>query len=179
MLKILIATVGGSHQPIITAIKQLQPSYSCFFCSDHDPVTGQIGSRQQIDGTGLIIKRHPADPEPSLPSIPKQLNMSSDQYEIVLVPTDDLDTAVEAMGEAILRLKSIFPEAEIYANYTGGTKSMTAALVLSTLEHQSVHLQLVTGVRSNLTKISSEIEPEHVTSATIERIKKRLANGIE
>jgi len=34
MQKILLITVGGSHQPIITSIQELKPDRVVFICSD-------------------------------------------------------------------------------------------------------------------------------------------------
>lgn len=61
MGNVLVCTVGGSHQPIVTAIRAIKPAYVCFLCTDRDPNTGQPGSRIQVEGTGNVIKAHPAD----------------------------------------------------------------------------------------------------------------------
>jgi len=45
MPKVLIVTVGGSHQPIVTAISSLQPDRVIFLCS-----TGNRGSESQVIG---------------------------------------------------------------------------------------------------------------------------------
>ncbi len=36
---ILLCTVGGSHQPILTAIRERRPAFVLFFCTDKDPGT--------------------------------------------------------------------------------------------------------------------------------------------
>ncbi|WP_334311911.1 hypothetical protein [Aphanizomenon sp. CS-733/32] len=47
MPKILLITVGGSHQPIVTAIRDLQPDRVVFICSDSNK-----GTKSQIIGEG-------------------------------------------------------------------------------------------------------------------------------
>jgi hypothetical protein len=54
---ILICTVGGAHEPILTAIRQTTPRFVCFICSGKDPATGRAGSDVQITGKGSIIKK--------------------------------------------------------------------------------------------------------------------------
>ena len=69
---ILLCTVGGSHQPIVTAIRESRPDHVCFICSGKDPGTGRAGSDVQVLGKGNIIKAKQEDPSPSLPNIPTQ-----------------------------------------------------------------------------------------------------------
>ena len=51
MPKILLITVGGSHQPIVTAIRDLQPDRVIFLCSD-----GAKGSKSQVMEVELLVK---------------------------------------------------------------------------------------------------------------------------
>lgn len=48
MSKILLVTVGGSFQPIVTVIRSLQPDRVIFIASD-----GEKGSKSQVIGGGL------------------------------------------------------------------------------------------------------------------------------
>ncbi|MEW6750621.1 MAG: TIGR02710 family CRISPR-associated CARF protein [Candidatus Latescibacterota bacterium] len=155
---ILICTVGGSHQPIVTAIRDLQPDFVSFVCSGKDPGTGRPGSDTQIAGTGSVIKVQPTDERASLPNIPTQVGLPAEAFEIVLVPTDDLDGAVAAIRTALAGLRQRFPGARLVADYTGGTKTMTAALIIEALEHDDVELHLVTGNRANLVKVQDGTE---------------------
>jgi hypothetical protein len=36
----LVLTVGGSHEPLLAAIDNVQPDYVLFVCSEDDPNTG-------------------------------------------------------------------------------------------------------------------------------------------
>ncbi len=153
MTQILICTVGGSHQPIVSAIKELRPDYVVFICTDKDPASGQAGSRSEIEGKGNFIKAHRDDEKPSLPNIPTQTGLSAEQYHIVLTLSDDLDHIYLDCNQAIDDVVQRFPAAKIAANFTGGTKSMSAGLIMAALEKPEIDLQLVTGSRADLVKV--------------------------
>lgn len=150
---VLICTVGGSHQPIITALEQLAPDHVLFVCTDRDPGTGRAGSLQQIIGKGLVIKSAPDDAKPSLPNIPTQTRLARERFQELLVPADDLNAAFVAIDASLASLKERFPGARLIADYTGGTKTMSAALVAAALDHARVELQVVTGNRANLVRV--------------------------
>jgi len=166
---ILICTVGGSYEPILTAIRQTAPSFVCFICSGKDLATGRAGSDVQIIGKGSIIKKSFTDAKPTLPNIPTQAGLREDQYEVVEVLADDLEQAFGQIRTALLDLSRRFPEGRFLADYTGGTKTMTAALVTATLESDTVELQLVTGSRVDLVKVQSGMEA--AMPANVERIR--------
>lgn len=151
---VLVCTVGGSHQPILTAIKQNQPQFVQFLCTTRDPGTGRAGSDEQITGKGNVIEVRPPQPvSPSLPNIPRLAGLDDDKYEVELVSSDDVDSSFVKMQNKLRELKKRFPSARIIADYTGGTKSMTAALVLAALEEE-IDLGLITGNRANLVQVS-------------------------
>lgn len=172
---VLICTVGGSHQPIVTAISETQPRYVYFICTGRDPATGQPGSEIQIIGKGNVIKARPCDQTPSLPNIPAQTKLTDDQFEVCLVPSDDLDAAYSAISDALTTLRHGFPGAAYVADYTGGTKTMTAALVVAALEAEDVELRLVTGARADLIKVRDGTEGSIVAPA--EHLRLRRAMG--
>jgi len=165
---ILICTVGGSHEPILTSLRQTTPDFVCFICTDRDPATGRPGSDVQILGKGSCIKARPGDETPTLANIPTQAGLREDQYEVIHVPADDLDEVFRILCAAIQRLGQRFPNAQLLADYTGGTKTMTAGLVSAALESDGVELQLVTGSRADLIKVRSGMET--VTQANVERV---------
>ena len=153
MTKILICTVGGSHQPIVSAINDQCPDYVTFICTGKDPATGRPGSSIQITGVGNCIKAGFGDDKPTLPNIPAQTGLSADRIDVCCTLSDDLDQIYLDCDNAITDVLRRFPDANIIADYTGGTKSMSAGLVMAALEHQDVTLQLVTGSRSDLIKV--------------------------
>lgn len=166
---VLLCTVGGSHEPILTALQQTEPDFVCFICTDRDPATNRPGSDVQIVGKGSCIKAHPGDEKPTLPNIPTQAGLREEQYEVVRVPADDLDEVFCILRSTIEKLGQRFPGARLLADYTGGTKTMTAGLVSAALESDGVQLQLVTGSRPDLIKVRSGMEA--VTQANVERVR--------
>lgn len=153
MTQILICTVGGSHQPIVSAIKELRPDFVMFICTDKDPATGRAGSVSQIDGTGNCIKAANSDDKPSLPNIPSQTGLAPEQYQVKVTLADDLDRIYLDCNTAIEHISRRFPNASIAADFTGGTKSMSAGLIMAALEQPNIDLQLVTGSRADLVKV--------------------------
>ncbi len=148
--------------------RELLRSY-CFICSGKDPATGKPGSDTQILGKGNIIKKSPKDDKLTLPNIPTQAGLREDQFELVEVLADDLGQAFEKISAALLILSKRFPNGRFLADYTGGTKTMTAALVTAALESDAVELQLVTGSRTDLVKVRSGMES--AIPANVERIR--------
>ena len=172
-MRILLCTVGGSHQPIITAIRSTRPDYVCFFCTDRDLITKAPGSIDQVTGEGNVIKASYNDRSPTLPNIPTQAGLPDDQFEVKIVPADDLDGAYSVMRDAIAELAERYPDAKCIADYTGGTKTMTAALVCAALEKDDFELQLVAGARTNL--VSVQDGTEQAMTASVARLRLRRA----
>ena len=166
---ILLCTIGGSHQPILKAIEDTSPAYVCFFCTDKDPGTGKPGSILQIKGQGNVIRKNPTDEKPALPNIPVQCGLGEEEYDTELVPADDLDGAFLQIRNAIARLTARFPDARFVADYTGGTKTMTAAMVTAALDSEEIELQLITGARANLSVVKDQTE--HTMVASVARIR--------
>ncbi len=147
---ILLCTVGGSHQPILKAIRSVAPDFVCFFCTGRDPATGKVGSIRQVKGKGNVIGEGPDSATETLPNIPSQAELKPGSFEVSTVPADDLDDCFQLMRTAIFRLTELHPEAKFVADYTGGTKTMSAALVCAVLETDGVDLQLIRGARFGL-----------------------------
>ena len=155
---ILLCTVGGSHQPVLKSIESAAPRHVCFFCTDRDSETGKQGSIVQVTGKDKVIKANAADAAPTLPNIPSQAGLDAGQFEARTVPADDLDGAFFVISDAMADLAERFPQGRLVADYTGGTKTMTAALVCAALERDDVELQLVAGARANLDRVKDGTE---------------------
>ncbi len=173
--KILICTVGGSHQPILTAIREIRPDYVVFACSGRDQGTGRPGSDELILGRGAVVKADQQDTRPSLPNIPAQVGLADDSYEVAAVPADDLDEATAVISRKLTELIVRFPEAALVADYTGGTKSMTAALVTAVLEQENIDLQLVTGNRADLIKVRNGTETSAPANIDAIRLRRSMS----
>ena len=172
---ILLSTVGGSYQPIIKAIRSIAPRHVCFFCTEDDRHTGERGSISQVNGSGNVIKANPNDGRPTLPNIPTQAGLTDDRFEVRIVPSDDLDGAYVAMLGAISLLGGRFPGARFVADYTGGTKTMTAALVCAALQGNEVELQLVSGARRDLVGVVDGTEQAMTASVDRLRLERAMA----
>lgn len=111
----LIASLGGTPEPVVKAITEHRPKVVCFFASQQS--VGQIGPVLDLawdatDGMWQPTKRH-------------------------TVLTDDPEDLIHCyqqalQGAAWIEEQGISPE-EVVVDYTGGTKAMTAALVLATI----------------------------------------------
>lgn len=151
---VLLCTVGGSPEPVLRAISSLKPAYVCFFSTDRDPATKKPGSKQQVVGNSDV-------------GIAARAGLAPDQFDIELVPADDMDAAYLKMRQVAAKMAE--PGRRLVVNYTGGTKTMTAALVCAALERDDTSLQLVSGARPGLDKVQSGTE--EVLTASVDRLR--------
>lgn len=133
--RILFCSVGGSPAPILSAIAELSPDQVIFVCSTTDLATGKAGTRA------------------SAVDIAAQVCLADSHYAILEIPTDDLDAAHAALTTRVARLRREIPDAELLADYTGGTKTMSAALVCVALEND-IQLCLTTGPRTDHQRVT-------------------------
>ena len=172
---VLLCTVGGSHRPVLKAIDETAPDFVCFFCTGPDPATGKAGSNRQVIGKGHVIKARPEDSGATLPNIPAQAGLKESNFRAVEVPADDLDGCFAKMRSAIRDLSARFPaDARLVADYTGGTKTMSAALVHAALESDGINLQLIAGARPGLDRVQPSTE--YAVPASVARV--RLARAM-
>ncbi|UNC93162.1 TIGR02710 family CRISPR-associated CARF protein [Candidatus Contubernalis alkaliaceticus] len=155
MNKILILTVGSSCEPLVTAINMHKPEYVYFLCSDDSnlPHKKTAGSYTTVDGEGFPCKEWSGK---NKPSIVNQTKLQDNQYEIVLIQNkDNLSDCYYASIEAFKKARDNIPYAEILADYTGGTKSMSSGLVAAALDDGEISLYIVGGERLDLVKVRS------------------------
>ncbi|MDR9404889.1 MAG: TIGR02710 family CRISPR-associated CARF protein [Halothece sp. Uz-M2-17] len=152
MSTVLIVTVGGTPQPIVTAIRTLQPDRAIFLCS-----TGSKGSLSQVTGEGTPCEiRRGTEVIDRLPNIPTQAGLG-DKFErdrdvFPISEPDDLAECYHQASAAIQSLRKDAASLQIMADYTGGTKTMSVGLAMAGLDHQ-VTLYLTTGNRTNTIKV--------------------------
>jgi CRISPR-associated protein (TIGR02710 family) len=172
MATILLITVGGSPAPILTAIQSLQPERTIFICSD-----GPRGSVSQIVGEGTPCEiRRGAEVVDRQPNIPTQLGLV-DRFnpETDLVRLDNPDDLAECYQRIAAKIKAVYqenPDAYLYADYTGGTKTMSLSLGMAALDY-GVALYLTTNAtRENLIRVErgQSTERAPTTLLTVERI---------
>ena len=155
MIKILFVTVGGSHQPIVTSITSQKPDRIVFVCSD-----GAKGSKSQIIGEGKPCEvRKGSDVIEALPNIPSQLGLGDRfniERDLVLIQEpDNLSECYNRINQKIREVKQESPSAEIVADYTGGTKTMSVALATAALDAEITLFLTTSTTRQNLIKVES------------------------
>jgi hypothetical protein len=157
MKTILILTVGGSHQPIVTSILQHRPNFVHYLCSDDREKLK--GSYTQVVSEGKVLKSSPDKDKPDLPNIVTLAGLATGQFEVhKIAQYDDLNACYLVAHDLIERLRRETPEVHLLADYTGGTKSMTAGLAAAALDDGRCELSLVTGRRSDLVKVQDQTE---------------------
>lgn len=167
MNTILFITVGGSPSPIITAIQTLSPDRVIFICSD-----GPRGSLSQIIGEGTPCEiRRGAEVIDRLPNLPIHLGLG-DRFNpetdmVTLTDPDDLSEGYQQISLKIRDIKQAQPDAQIYADYTGGTKTMSLSLGAAALDY-GLSLYLTTsGTRENLFRVERGQSTSRATSSTV------------
>ncbi|MCX7622353.1 MAG: TIGR02710 family CRISPR-associated CARF protein, partial [Thermomicrobium sp.] len=135
--RILVLNVGKptdgdiAQRPEAFALREAKPDFVVFVCSH--PAELQPGSLEFVHQYAALAGLPP------------------DRYEVLaLADPDDLVRCYEALVVRFAELRQRFPGAELVADYTAGTKSMSAALVLAALDAEAeplVQLRLVRGAR--------------------------------
>ncbi len=173
-MKILILTVGGSHQPLLKAIEQTKPDAIHFLCSDDGQ---QPGSYHQIIGDGNVLRSKCPTIPPTVPDLPNlailaRLDPSCFDIHKITRP-DNLDECFTTTAELIAAIRKVHLSADILVDYTGGTKSMTAGLAAAALDDGRCRFQLVTGRRDDLRQVTDGTE--FVRSVRVEELQMRRA----
>ena len=164
MQKILFVSVGGSYQPIVKAIESLQPERTVFFCS--------TGSLSLVIGKGFPCEqRRGAEIVKKLPNIPTQLRMDErfdpDQDVLEVRNPDDFQECYEALNEKIHQLRRMSGDYQFMADYTGGTKTMSMALAMLSMDH-GIPLYITTrATRDNIIKVEHGEFTERVPVSAI------------
>jgi len=159
MKKALIVTVGGSDEPIVQAIKSYEPDFVYFICSKGDVRTG---STHQVDGEGKICCRRREikclncsniiEKGEYYPSIVVQAGYPKEKYKkIELDNPDDFEEVYKKISSTIAEAKQQNFD-EIIADFTGGTKTMSAVLEMLACFDWDIKLSLVKGQRRDVVK---------------------------
>lgn len=162
-MRILVLTVGGSPQPLVTSLKKGNPDKVIFLCSADSPLTK--GSYTMVEG---VLQDAGRD--------------TSSSAIVEIQRFDDFNDCYAAGLRTLERLRQEHPEAEIIADYTGGTKSMSAGLAAAVLDCPGVVLGLVQGDRTNLIKVSNGTQSLRLTQAhkaILERQKRVVTSFFE
>lgn len=134
--KVLALTVGGSLTPLITSIKTIKPDSILFICSKGSPQEGE----ETLPGSSSQI-----------PQILQETGKI--HYEELLVDPDDPEDCYSQMMGKLKELKD--KGWEVHADYTGGTKTMSAIFLLSAFQLH-IPVYLTTAPRRGLGAIQEE-----------------------
>ena len=89
-----------------------------------------------------------------------QTGLSEDKYGIISVDDpDDLNLCYSKLVSLSTSIKKIYPEAQIIANYTGGTKTMSVAMALVGIMTEEWDLSLNKGPRLDIIKVKGGDTP--------------------
>jgi CRISPR-associated protein (TIGR02710 family) len=155
---VLICTVGGSPQPIATALRMLRPDAAWFLVSDGK--TGE-SSRGQVETPEIEYDRATGARGPGL----KFAAGCPAQNAVFMVPADDPDGAYKVCRSALAEARKRFPGHRLVADYTGGTKSMTGALLMAAFAQPGVEVQFMAGKRPDLVQVQAGSETPQVMAA--------------
>jgi len=150
MIKAIVASLGGTPDPIIKTIEDYEPDSVYFIVSAESSV--------QIKKDGELSKR-----------------TEHIEYEHEVFGITDHNNLVDcylASLRAISRAKEKFSPAEILVNYTGGTKCMAAALVLASMDGDFKHCYIGGRVRDAVGRVKNGYEMVFIESSP------RIALGV-
>lgn len=147
-MNVLLATVGGSPPPIITHIERDRPDYVYFIASK------TIGTNKS---SRIVVDGNPTDRDGKpISNIVASVGFSKDEYEIIEIhpenPFKDYYVLYNLI-EKLLKDKHL-----VSVNYSGGTKSMTAALFAAASEFPEVNISVTTGKREDLVQVKDGME---------------------
>ena len=135
---LFVCTVGGSPAPIMYSLTKHAPKYALFLCS----ASSATAVEEQI-----------------LPELPKELTGNLVHTVHILRDEQDLLACVRDMRAAVRKAKEAFGlgGAPLLADFTGGTKVMSAALVLALAEY-NVHFTYIGGGQRSKNGLGTVIE---------------------
>ena len=158
MKKVLLVTVGGSSEPVVTSIQKNKPQYVVFFCTEDSG--GQKGSAKTITksdtGSRPPCKKCNHEETYKNIAIEERTGLNKDQYEIVIVKPDDPWDIFQKTNAIIARFQE--ENANITVDYTGGTKSMGLGIGMAATINEGCDLTVVAGDRIDLIKVQSGME---------------------
>lgn len=146
----LFLSVGGSPEPLVSAMTAIRPDRVVFVVSDGSK--GSPTSRAMVDEESIVYDLRSGRTGPGL----SHLDVCPRDFSVISVPPDDLDTALARIDAALsAERRADFP---VVVDYTGGTKSMAAAMVLAASAHPEVRLQFMAGRRADLAQVEAGTE---------------------
>ena len=174
-MKILLLTVGGSCEPLVESVLKNNPDKIYFICSG-----GGKSSRRIVAEEGHVCGKDPRNPDE--PNILTQVNIDpseTERYEIIEI--DDFDnpnSCYETCFNLISTIKKDHFSADIIADYTGGTKSMTAGLIMTAMDDPSITLCVITGKRKDLIRVASGTQQKRLISVKLPFLERQFKAAV-
>ncbi len=166
MQTLLAITVGGSCAPVVTAIRDYNPDFVVFIVS-----TGARGSRAMVDGRD---KPCSAEDKTPLPNILEQTGLPAEKCAFIeLEEPDTLHLCYQKIRNGLGEHSAGRTDWRKLADYTGGTKTMTAALIVVALE-MGWELSVVRGNRTDLLKVRDGTEMASLVNTWEVRARQQL-----
>ena len=153
----LILSVGGSPQPLATALEKLRPDEVIFVVSDGSdgtPSSKRMVSEKEIPYERAAAAGAPTRTGPGLAHVPGAPPPA--RQHILPVPADDPGRVLAKVDTEVA--KALGKGHRVIVDYTGGTKSMTAGLVMAATAHEGSELQFMQGERRTLRQIEPGTE---------------------
>jgi CRISPR-associated protein (TIGR02710 family) len=156
---ILALTVGGSPDPLKSAIEVTNPDILLLIASA--AAAASVSSRGAAEEFKTSF-------EASRPGRSAQ---------VIEVPADDPGRAFALIVAEIDRFRSRKPGCHIVADYTGGTKSMSAALLFASFQ-RDLETQIMAGRRDDLAKVTSGTEAARRVDTRLIGVERDFATGL-
>lgn len=139
---VLLLTVGGSPDPLITSVRDLMPDRVVFFASEM--------TRKCVDGAGKPNERRRGAEVEKLDNLVTLLELSGFDASRDLVVLEDIDNVQDCYRQMMEKVQSLRAGGtrSISVDYTGGTKTMSAALVMVAMD-EGLGIHVTTGIRDN------------------------------
>lgn len=175
MKKVLIVSVGGSYEPVVTAIREIKPDRVVFLCSGG---TCRNSSVSQVMGEGTPCElRRGAEVIKKEPNILVQTgykeSFDKEKDLIIVEDPDEIIDCYKKIEEKMSGIREEDPDCSIFADYTGGTKTMSAALAMASMDYNISSLFVTTTGRRNLIKVETGQFPKRIGTSIIHH-KRRL-----
>lgn len=152
---LLICSLGGSPGPVRSAIRTRRWEFVLFVVTEKDGA--QPGS------LGLV------------PALAAETGLGPDRHATLSVPPDDPDTIFQRVNTEVAGLRGRFPRRGVVFDYTGGTKSMTAAMLQAALGTPGADIQIMAGERADLQQVRPGTERPWRINPDWMRAERRIA----
>ena len=156
---ILALTVGGSSEPLKSAIEATNPDILLLIASA--PAAGSVSSR----GAAEEFKRA------------FEASQEGRSAQVIEVPADDPGRAFALIVAEIDRFRNRKLGCRIVADYTGGTKSMSAALLFASFQ-RDLETQIMAGRRDDLARVTSGTEAARSVDTRLIGVEREFVTGL-